>query len=215
MVGGDLTMDTGDLTMTTGILTTTEITSGSAGTSGDITGDWTFTSGSDITMVGGDLTMDTGTLTTTEITSGAVGTSGELEGQWTLTAGSTLQATYADLAENFKPDSDYEPGTVVKIGGSEEITLCTTSYCTDVFGVISENPAYIMNSGGGIPVALQGRTPVNLTGNVKKGQRLVSSGQAGYAMALKEDKYYDPKTIIGRALEDSDSGTVMAVIGVK
>ena len=215
MVGGDLTMDTGDLTMTTGILTTTEITSGSSGTSGDITGDWTFTSGSDITMVGGDLTMDTGTLTTTEITSGSVGTSGELEGQWTLTAGSTLQATYADLAENFKPDSDYEPGTVVKIGGSEEITLCTDGYCTDVFGVISENPAYIMNSGGGIPVALQGRTPVNLTGSVKKGQRLVSSGQPGYAMALKEDKYYDPRTIIGRALEDSDSGTVMAVIGVK
>ena len=205
-----------DLSLTgQAFLTVRNITTGSNSTPGDITGDWTFTSGSDITMVGGDLTMDTGTLTTTEITSGSVGTSGELEGQWTLTAGSTLQATYADLAENFKPDSDYEPGTVVKIGGSEEITLCTDGYCTDVFGVISENPAYIMNSGGGIPVALQGRTPVNLTGNVKKGQRLVSSGQPGYAMALKEDKYYDPRTIIGRALEDSDSGTVMAVIGVK
>ena len=216
-ITGSWTFTSGsDLSLTgQAFLTVRNITTGSSSTPGDITGDWTFTSGSDITMVGGDLTMDTGTLTTTEITSGAVGTSGELEGQWTLTAGSTLQATYADLAENFKPDSDYEPGTVVKIGGSEEITLCTTSYCTDVFGVISENPAYIMNSGGGIPVALQGRTPVNLTGNVKKGQRLVSSGQAGYAMALKEDKYYDPKTIIGRALEDSDSGTVMAVIGVK
>lgn len=216
-ITGSWTFTSGsDLSLTgQAFLTVRNITTGSSSTPGDITGDWTFTSGSDITMVGGDLTMDTGTLTTTEITSGAVGTSGELEGQWTLTAGSTLQATYADLAENFKPDSDYEPGTVVKIGGSEEITLCTTSYCTDVFGVISENPAYIMNSGGGIPVALQGRTPVNLTGNVKKGQRLVSSGQAGYAMALKEDKYYDPRTIIGRALEDSDSGTVMAVIGVK
>ena len=34
---------------------------------------------------------------------------------------------------------------------------------------------------------------------------------------LKEDKYYDPRIIIGRALEDVeyDSGTVMAVIGVK
>ena len=216
-ITGSWTFTSGsDLSLTgQAFLTVRNITTGSSSTPGDITGDWTFTSGSDITMVGGDLTMDTGTLTTIEITSGAVGTSGELEGQWTLTAGSTLQATYADLAENFKPDSDYEPGTVVKIGGSDEITLCTTSYCTDVFGVISENPAYIMNSGGGIPVALQGRTPVNLTGNVKKGQRLVSSGQAGYAMALKEDKYYDPRTIIGRALEDSDSGTVMAVIGVK
>jgi hypothetical protein len=58
---------------------------------------------------------------------------------------------------------------------------------------------------------------VKLIGSAKKGDRLVSAGQAGYAMVLKEDKYYDPRIIIGRALEDVeyDSGTVMAVIGVK
>ena len=72
-----------------------------------------------------------------------------------------------------------------------------------------------MNAGGGIPVALQGRTPVKLIGSVKKGQRLVSAGQPGYAMALKEDKYYDPRIVIGRSLEDTDGDTVMAVIGVK
>ena len=66
-----------------------------------------------------------------------------------------------------------------------------------------------------LPVALQGRTPVKLIGSVKKGERLVSAGQPGYAMALKEDKYYDPRIVIGRSLEDTDGDTVMAVIGVK
>lgn len=156
-----------------------------------------------------------GCLTTACLTTGAINTSGTVEGQWSLVAGSYFEATYADLAENFRADSDYEPGTVVKLGGDKEITICDTSMCTDVFGVISENPAYIMNAGGGIPVALQGRTPVKLIGGAKKGDRLVSAGQPGYAMALKEDKYYDPRNVIGRSLQDTDGDTVMAVIGVK
>ena len=159
----------------------------------------------------------TGCLTTQCLTTGAPLTNGTVEGTWTLTAGSTFEATYADLAENFEADDHYDPGTVVKLGGEKEITICDRPNCSDVFGVISQNPAYIMNAGGGIPVALQGRTPVKLVGSVKKGERLVSAGQPGYAMALKEDKYYDPRIIIGRALEDAeyDQGTVMAVIGVK
>ena len=157
----------------------------------------------------------TGCIQTACLTTGTPATPGTVEGTWTLTAGSTFEATYADLAENFKADADYEPGTVVKLGGTEEITICDKPHCADVFGVVSTNPAYIMNAGGGIPVALQGRTPVKLIGSVKKGERLVTAGQAGYAMALKDDKYYDPRTVIGRSLEDTDGDTVMAVIGVK
>ena len=157
----------------------------------------------------------TGCVNTQCLSTGAPATPGTVEGTWTLTAGSTLEATYADLAENFEADADYEPGTVVKLGGSKEITICDKPHCTDVFGVVSTNPAYIMNAGGGIPVALQGRTPVKLIGSVKKGERLVTAGQAGTAMALKDDKYYDPRSVIGRSLEDTDGDTVMAVIGVK
>ena len=166
-----------------------------------------------------DLTTNTivvrNELTANVITTGAPATPGTVTGTWTLTPGSTFEATYADLAENFEADQDYEPGTVVKLGGSKEITMCDTVHCSDVFGVISTDPAYIMNAGGGIPVALQGRTPVKLIGSVKKGERLVCAGQPGYAMALKEDKYYDPRIVIGRSLEDTDGDTVMAVIGVK
>ena len=169
----------------------------------------------------GDVTINnldlTGCLTTQCLTTGEPATAGTVEGTWTLTPGSYFEATYADLAENFESDEHYDPGTVVKLGGEAEITICDSVHCSDVFGVISQNPAYIMNAGGGIPVALQGRTPVKLIGGAKKGDRLVSAGQAGYAMALKDDKYYDPRIVIGRALEDVDydSGTVMAVIGVK
>ena len=170
------------------------------------------------TVFNGDVTFGGGGCVTLDcITTGAPGNNGTVTGSWTLTAGSTFEATYADLAENFRADQDYAPGTVVKLGGDEEITMCDKPNCTDVFGVISQNPAYIMNAGGGLPVALQGRTPVKLIGAAKKGDRLVSAGQPGFAMILKEDKYYDPRIIIGRALEDVeyDSGTVMAVIGVK
>ncbi len=174
-------------------------------------------SGDDITL--NNITLDdaniNGCLTTRCLTTGDVNESGTVEGQWSLLGGSYFEATYADLAENFEADEDYEPGTVVKLGGSKEITMCDRTMCPDVFGVISTNPAYIMNAGGGLPVALQGRTPVKLIGSVKKGERLVSAGQPGCAMALKEDKYYDPRIVIGRSLEDTDGDTVMAVIGVK
>lgn len=166
------------------------------------------------TLSAADITV-TNSLQTSVLTTGSTATPGIVTGTWTLTAGSTFEATYADLAENFESDQDYEPGTVVKLGGSKEITMCTDTMCTEILGVISENPAYVMNAGGGLPVALQGRTPVKLIGAVKKGQRLVSAGQPGFAMALKEDKYYDTRIIIGRALTDSDSGMVIAVIGVK
>ena len=161
-----------------------------------------------------DITV-TNSLKTSVLTTGSAATAGLVTGTWTLTAGSTFEATYADLAENFEADQDYGPGTVVKLGGSKEITMCDSVNCTEVLGVISTNPAYIMNAGGGLPVALQGRTPVKLIGSVLKGQRLVSAGHPGFAMALKDDKYYDPRIIIGSALADSDSGTVLAVIGVK
>jgi len=187
--------------------------------SGSITfdGNIFFTNGT-VTFDNINLTNDIyvgGCVNTTCLTTGTPATAGTVEGTWTLTAGSYFEATYADLAENFMADQDYEPGTVVKLGGSEEITICDKPHCVDVFGVVSENPAYIMNAGGGIPVALQGRTPVKLIGSVKKGERLVAAGQPGYAMALKEDKYYDPRIVIGRSLEDTDGDTVMAVIGVK
>ena len=91
-------------------------------------------------------------------------------------SGTAIQVQYADLAEIYPADSEYEAGTVVKLGGSAEITMTTNHADTDVFGVVSTNPAFLMNKDAeGLPVALTGRVPVKVIGRVAKGERLVSS----------------------------------------
>lgn len=132
--------------------------------------------------------------------------------------GVATMALYADLAERFEADQIYDPGTVVKLGGDKEITIENDELSTDVLGVISTAPAYLMNAGAGTdsthpPVALNGRVPVKVIGKTTKGQRLVSAG-AGLARAatLDEDINY---RVIGRCLENKDHdavGLVQAIV---
>jgi hypothetical protein len=90
----------------------------------------------------------------------------------TTFSGVATSAQYADVAENYLPDASYEPGTVVSIGGGAEVTLCGPD--DFVAGVVSTDPAYLMNSKqeGGIPIALVGRVPVRVFGPVNKGERV-------------------------------------------
>lgn len=96
--------------------------------------------------------------------------------------GIASSAAYADLAENYLPDTVYEVGTVMVIGGDAEVTAST--WGQRAIGVISDKPAYLMNKDltGGIPVALKGRVPVKVIGSVRKGDRLIASNQ-GCAVA--------------------------------
>ena len=157
----------------------------------------------------------------TTLTTGANTTAGTITGNWTLSTGSRLTATYADLAERFSADDVYEPGTVVELGGSAEITAVKYELSEDVFGVISDNMAFLMNNGAGDndthpAVAMTGRVRVKTLGTVRKGQRLVSAGE-GYARAA-EDGEASAFNVIGRALEDkttSDFGTVEAIVTIK
>jgi len=132
--------------------------------------------------------------------------------------GTATTAQYADLAEIYSADADYEPGTVVKLGGSAEVTQTTSFNDPEVFGVVSTNPAYLMNSEAeGVAVALTGRVPVKVEGRIKKGERLVSGTKPGYAKALMKNEY-DMRCVIGRALQDKDTfddDVVEVVIGVK
>lgn len=137
--------------------------------------------------------------------------------------GTATRALYADLAERYHADAVYEYGTVVKIGGEKEITATTKEYCGEVFGVISDNPAYGMNSGAGKNethpyVALSGRVPVRVVGKVSKGDRLVTSETKGYAMSAGSSAGVDWQFVIGRALEDKineEPGIVEVVVGTK
>jgi hypothetical protein len=124
----------------------------------------------------------------------------------TVFDGESTTARYADLAEIYTTDSEYSFGTVVKLGGDAEITQ-TTQYCdTQVFGVISEHPAYLMNSTEtGLPVALSGRISVKVIGAIQKGQRIVSSDTPGVAQAIDDANINNVLAIIGRALESSDN----------
>jgi hypothetical protein len=157
----------------------------------------------------------------TVITTGANTTAGTITGNWTLSAGSRLQATYADLAERFSADQAYEPGTVVQLGGEQEITAVQYELSEDVFGVISDTAAYLMNAGAGDdithpPVAMSGRVQVKVVGTVNKGQRLVSAGE-GLARGAKAGEASAFNTI-GRALENKtsdDVGFVEAIVTIK
>ena len=138
--------------------------------------------------------------------------------------GTATTAEYADLAELYKSDVAYESGTVVKIGGEAEVTQTTIEHCPEVFGIVSSNPAYLMNSGAEgltVPVALEGRVPCKVIGEVRKGQRLVTSTEAGVARAIasyEKEVGMDWFRVVGRALENKDTlgvGLIEVVVGVK
>lgn len=138
--------------------------------------------------------------------------------------GTATTAEYADVAELYASDQKYAPGTVVKLGGSAEVTQTTTALCDNVFGVVSTNPAYLMNSmmeGTSVAVALAGRIPCRVIGEVRKGQRIVSSETPGVARVATENEHsegLDWFRVIGRALEDKTTlaeGNVEIVVGTK
>jgi hypothetical protein len=149
---------------------------------------------------------------------GNIGSSGNYFNRIFATATTAL---YADVAERFAADELLEPGTVVELGGTKEITRATQDLSENVFGVISTRPAYTMNGGAGEddthpPVAMTGRVPVNVTGQVRKGDRLVSAGN-GLARSAKPGEA-TAFNVIGRALAaktDTGVGVIEAIVTIK
>jgi hypothetical protein len=125
-------------------------------------------------------------------------------------------AQYADLAEIYVPDRHYEPGTVVVFGGDREITETTADHDPRVAGVISTNPAYLMNSAAeGLPVALTGRVPCKVIGPISKGDVLVTSRLGGVAQRMLADRHV-PGCILGKSLQNvpnSEIVTIEIVVG--
>ena len=132
-----------------------------------------------------------------------------------ITATAT-NARYADLAERYEADADYEPGTVVVLGGEKEITVTDQMNSTKVAGVISTDPAYLMNAeANGLPVALRGRAPVKVVGVIQKGDVLITSTTPGFAMAAAHPHNVSASEMIGKALQskaDNGEGVIEALI---
>ena len=128
--------------------------------------------------------------------------------------GTATAAQYADLAEKYVADQEYEPGTVLEFGGEFEVTLAEDG-SNRLAGIVSTAPAYLMNSECVgtcvVALALQGRAPCKVRGKISKGDMLMSAGD-GYAR-----KAISPQigTIIGKALADFDgvNGVIEVAVG--
>ena len=196
---------------------TGNVTGGNILTGGLISATGNITGGNLTTA--GILTVNSGAAATAIVNGAgnAVGNIGSSSVYFNRLFAQATTALYADLAECYLADADYEPGTVMDFGGDLEVTLSTTDSSKRVSGVVSTNPAHVMNSGlqgdHVVTVALIGRVPVKVTGVIRKGDLMVSAGN-GRARAVT---IASPKvgTIIGKALENFDGGegTIEIVIG--
>ncbi len=134
-----------------------------------------------------------------------------------ITATATA-ARYADLAEKYTSDADYEPGTVVELGGEYEVTQTLRSRSTAIAGIVSTDPAYLMNSGleNGVSIALLGRVPCKVVGTINKGDILVSSSTPGHAEAHRDLHNPPSGSAIGKAIEnktDDGLGVIEVLVG--
>ena len=164
----------------------------------------------DVTIANKLTVNGAGGVQTPSLTTGGNAIAGTVTGDWTLTAGSTWEATYADLAEKYTVDAPYEPGTVMKFGGEAELTQSDTHNDTRVAGVISTAPAFTMNGGiEGSYLALAGRVPVKVVGDIQPGDMLVASATTGHAEANNKP---DVGTVIGKAISASVDGVCEALV---
>ncbi|OUT96351.1 MAG: hypothetical protein CBC01_08270 [Betaproteobacteria bacterium TMED41] len=133
----------------------------------------------------------------------------------------STSAQYADLAERYESDCETEVGDVVMLGGHAEVTKCNKELCDQVFGVVSESPAFLMNASAGNNdthpmIALKGRVLVKLTGKGNAGERIVSAGN-GEARVANIDECTTFNTI-GRLIKhkyNEETTLTECVIGVK
>ena len=170
-------------------------------------------------------TATAGTLQSTTWTTGSNSTAGTVTGDFTLTAGSTWNATYADLAEKYTADRQYEPGTVVVFGGDAELSITGIRGHHAVAGVITTNPAQVYNNaleaGEGefvVQLALIGRVPVRVIGPVHKGDLIIASENAGFGCSANlETDTLLPGAVIGKAISsyngDTPEGVVEVLVG--
>jgi hypothetical protein len=219
---------TGGNILTSGLITATgNVTGGNILTSGLITATGNVTGGNILTsglitatgaITGSSLSVSTGNVTCGNILNAngnGVGNIGNSSTYFNTVFAQATTALYADLAECYMADADYEPGTVVMFGGTAEVTVCNKDSCAEIAGVISTNPAYKMNAGLDsehvATVALIGRVPVRVQGPVRAGAMMVSAGN-GRARAEVNPAM---GTVIGKAVQSflGEYGTIEIVVG--
>jgi len=168
------------------------------------------------------ITLNSGDAVTALINGGTagVGNIGTASFPFNTLHAKATSAEYADMAERFHADAEYTAGTIVELGGVNEVTLCVEELSDKVFGVVSTKAAYLMNGNAGSnathpPIAMAGRVPVNVIGFITKGDRLVSAGN-GVARSANLDET-TAFNVIGRALTgktDEGIGSIEAIVKI-
>jgi hypothetical protein len=123
-----------------------------------------------------------------------------------LFQGTATSARYADLAEKYLADKEYDSGTVISVGGEKEVTASSAG--DRAIGVVSTNPAFMMNKDleGGTYVALKGRVPCKVRGPVRKNQKLVA-GNNGVAIPIEGNS----SDVFAVSLESSEFDVVTLI----
>jgi len=196
---------------TTNVGDITGVTAGNGLTNGGTSGTVTLNvgAGSYINVAADSIAVDATTAATASKVV-ARDSSGDIYAN--LFQGTATSARYADLAEVYATDKDLEPGTVVCFGGEKEVTSCDSELSHAVAGVVSTDPAYLMNSAAeGQSIALAGRVPCKVVGPVAKGDLMVTSDVEGHA---KADNDAPAGRIIGKAIssKDGDDAGVIEVL---
>ena len=204
-----------DYGYTTNVGDITAVTAGNGLTGGSTSGTANVNvgAGSYIVVNANDVAVDA---TTTNTASKIVARDSSGNVAATYFNGTATSAHYADLAEIYSADADYDPGTVLVIGGDKEVTVTDEAGSLKVIGVVSTDPAYLMNSqANGVAVALRGRVPCKVIGNVNKGDVLVASDTPGHAMVGALPHTLSPLQIVGRSLEsktDAQPGIIEIIV---
>jgi hypothetical protein len=208
--GNSLTLDGNGAINTTTATATGNIVGGNVLTAGLISATGNVS--------GGNLSAGLGTVTLGNIVNAngnGVGNIGSASLYFDTVFAKATSAQYADLAEMYAADSHYETGTVLSMGGTHEVTLSNHANDQRVAGVVSANPAYIMNTTiqaqYPVALALAGRVPTNVIGPVRKGDMMVAAGN-GRAQSCTAPAI---GTVIGKSLEDFDGihGTIEIIVG--
>ena len=198
--------------------TTGTVTSvgGGAGLTGSVTssGSLAVGAGSYITVNANDVAVDATSANTGSKVVARDGSGNFSAG--TITAVAT-SARYADLAENYVADDSHEAGTVVVFGGEHEVTVTDQSNDVRVAGVISTNPAHLMNNECEgthvVAVALRGRVPCKVIGPVHQGDTLITSSTPGHAMRCDQPHFVSASCIVGKAIS-AHTGTSTGIVEI-
>jgi len=134
---------------------------------------------------------------------------GSASNPFNIIYGREFNTVGADLAENYLADAQYEPGTVLRLGGTAEVTICASYEHEGIAGIVSTQPGYLLNRdlANGVAIALKGRVPCKVKGPVKKGDVLVSSNIPGHAEVRKYGHRTNPMAVLGKALQDFEGET--------